>query len=298
VLEKIRSQVSNDFQKKMGVIYICTSPSGKQYIGQHNSGDFKHRLYTHKYNFTKYAKARLILELNRKFYPNKDIPPKPTGYCTCLYDAFCKYGFYKFNWKILHSNIPKDKLNELEDKEIIDKNTISPYGYNLKLNKGNNFSYSETSRKLMSESQKKACTKYLHKYRRKNKELEGMPKHITYFSSGGIRGYRVVGHPNCRSRQFADKKTPIHILKQRTMEFMETIKNKPYISDQQRQKMKGFVKGIREQKPGKFCAVFTYNKKQYSKYFSKFTRDENLKLATIWITNKKKEIYEKGSETK
>lgn len=58
---------------------------------------------------------------------------------------------------------------------------------------------------------------------------------------------------------------------------------------------------IGQQKTNHFCAVFRYKGNQYSKYFSKFDRETNLKLATEWITTKRKEvkeIHEKGSETK
>lgn len=286
----------------MGIIYLCISPSGKKYIGQHMSDDFKHRLYTHKYNYIKFLKSKLILELNKKFYPDKKWPSNPSGYCTSLYCAFQKYSFESFKWEVLYTNIPRCDLNTLEDKLIIENNSIAPNGYNLKTNdKINGFAYSAESRKKMSDSQKIAVTKYLHKYRRGHGMLTGMPQHITYYESGGVRGYRILRHPNCPFKQFVDASTPVEELKRQTMAFLKECESVPYITTQQRIINKGMVKGLTEQYANKFCASFRYKGQRESRYFSKGTREENLRDATVWITEKRKElkdIYEKGPETK
>lgn len=280
---------------------MVISPSGKKYIGQHISNNFSHRLYTHKYNYIKFIKSKLILELKKKFNPQKKFPPNPPGYCTGLYCGFQKHGVSNFTWEVLHTQIPNTKLNDLEDKMIILHNSLTPNGYNLKTNnKHGTFCYSDTSRKKMSDSQKMAVKKYLHKYRRGHGMLKGVPQHVTYFTSGGIRGYRIVKHPNCPFKQFADATTPVAVLKQQMLAFLEMCKITPYVPTQQRSR-NGMVKGLTEQYAGKFCANFRYKGQRYTKYFSKGTREENLQSAIIWITDKRKEVkevYEKGSETK
>ena len=106
----------------MGLIYMCISPDGKMYIGQHNTNEFRFRKRTHEYRYFEFLKRKCIIELNKKFYPERTFPPNPRGFCTSLYCAFQKHGFINFTWKILVTDVSKENLNIVEDKYILNNN--------------------------------------------------------------------------------------------------------------------------------------------------------------------------------
>lgn len=276
------------------------SPSGKKYIGQHNTEDFKKRKRGHYYGFIKYTQKRCIDELNRKFNP--DLPVKQIqGYCTALCQAFMKYGYLNFKWTILEKDIPNEKLNDREDYYIKLHNTLCPSGYNLKMNSTYDgiHKYSDESRKKMSESSKKKVKDNLHKYRRNNEELKDVPQHVTYFESKGLRGYRIVDHPKCQSKQFADYTTPISELKRQLLEFLNQCEAEPFKTVQQRKALTGVPKGISEQKPGRFVVQFKYKGIRYDKFFYvKDNRDQSLKLAIEWMNKKKIELKQAELKSK
>ena len=227
----------------MGIIYMGTSPSGKKYIGQHTSNNFAKRLYTHQSHYYKFLKQKTLMELQQSKQTN------PNGFCTSLCCAFQKYGFCNFTWEVLYDNVPKRYLNDLEDAMIRKHKSLAPNGYNLKTNAkhGGKSAYSDASRKKMSESQKIVMKNKLHKYRRGHGMLEGVPQHVTYFKSGGIRGYRIQNHPNCSFKQFADADTPVKELKKQLLDFMAQCEEKKYETVQHVKQIKrGIPKGISE----------------------------------------------------
>lgn len=269
------------------------SPSGKKYIGQHNTEDFRKRKRGHIDNYIKYIKNRCINELHSKF---NITAVKLGNNCSYLYNAFMKHGYLNFKWTILEKDIPKEKLNEREDYYIKLHNTLCPLGYNLKMNSTHDgiHKYSDESRKKMSESSKKKVKDNLHKYRRNNEELKDVPQHVTYFESKGLRGYRIVDHPKCQSKQFADYTTPIAELKRQLLEFLNQCEAEPFKTVQQRKALTGVPKGISEQKPGRFLVQFRYKGIRYDKFFYvKDDRDQSLKLAIEWMNKKKAELKSK-----
>lgn len=278
---------------------MIKSPSGKKYIGQHESNSLKKRKRTHSYRYFNFLKEKIILELNRKFYPEKNWPINPSGYCTILYCAFQKYSWDKFEWSVIENDVSIEDLNNLEDFYIMEHNSLHPNGYNLMLNnKTDGIKFSYETRKKMSVSQSNVFKYKLDKYRKKHKELEGVPQFVTYFESGGIRGYRIHNHPNCKSKQFADSDTPVEELKNKMLEFLKECETKPFKTVQQRKAETDVPKGITEQKPGRFLVQFSYKKVKYTKFFSQEPREKALELAIGWMENKKKELKEEGSETK
>jgi group I intron endonuclease len=105
---------------------MYTSPSGKSYIGQ--TIDEKRRKHQHQFD--------------------------KINICTAFKNAIYKYGFDNFKYEVLHSGIEtKEELNRLEEKEISERKTLSPLGYNL-LSGGNSRIPSEETRKRQSLSQK------------------------------------------------------------------------------------------------------------------------------------------------
>ena len=244
---------------------------------------------------------KCIIELNKKFYPEQKFPTNPRGFCTSLYCAFQKHGMINFTWSVLETGISIDELNEKEDNYITENNSLSPNGYNLKMNNKKTiggYSFSDETRKKMSESSKKKLHDNLHKYRRKHAELKDVPQFVTYFESGKIRGYRIVRHPKCKSKQFADSATPVADLKRQLLEFMEALKHTEFKTVQQRkQEERGIPKGIIEQKPGKFLVCFSRKRIRYTKFFGTDTRDKNLQDAIEWQKNKLEEISSENTQT-
>lgn len=101
-------------------IYRHTSPSGKAYIGQ--TCDYARRIAAHK----------------------------GMSLCRAFYNAVKKYGFDSFKHEILIDGLTLEEANLLEDFFIVEHNTLSPHGYNLKTGGGNG-AYSEESKRLMAE---------------------------------------------------------------------------------------------------------------------------------------------------
>lgn len=284
----------------MGLLYLTVSPSKKGYVGQHNSNDFEARKQSHKYRYDSFLKELVILEDNRIKYPDKEWPKFPLGYCTALLLAFKKYGIENFTWSILETNVALELLNDLEDKYIIEHNTLSPNGYNLKLNNnsGGSSSFSLETLERMSISQSKVFETKLHKYRQNHEELEGVPRHVTFFESGGIRGYRIHNHPNCPSKDFTSATTPVPELKEQMLSFLKKCETTPFKSVQRCKAETDVPKGMTEQSPGKFLIQFAYKGTRYTKFFGNPPREKALADATIWMANKRKELKEEGSETK
>lgn len=273
----------------MGLIYLICIPSGKKYIGQHKHNKIAKRKKSHRKFYEKYLKARVILELNKKINPDKKFEKYPKGYCSALYNAIIKYGWKKCVWVILENNIPLKLLNNIEDKYIIELNTLHPSGYNLILNK----KCSELTKNRMKSNKNRVNNNNIYKYRTNHKELEGLPKFVTYFKTGSKRGYRITNHPNCKSKHFTDPNVSVKELKQRTLDFLKYLENNKHKTIQEKKCELGIPKGIYEQKPGKFSVEFIYKKKSYSKYFTQTPREKALKLAIEWMNITKKQLKNK-----
>ncbi len=114
----------------MGCVYLITSPSGKQYVGQ-TLGSFESRWRQHVWDTYN----------GRQF-------------CRALCNAIVKYGPEAFTHAVLHGGIDcQDELNRLEEAEIAAHRTLAPNGYNL-LEGGGSRRPSEETRRRISESNK------------------------------------------------------------------------------------------------------------------------------------------------
>lgn len=278
----------------MGIIYLCIGLNGRCYVGQHFTEELNTRKRGHLYSYYKFLRQKVIQELKAHQDPTYKIKPIK-GNCTALLNAFAKYGPTSFKWSVLKRGIARKDLNYWEDHFIDEYDSLSPNGYNLKKNSADaeGFCYSEESRKRSSESSKIKTTVYLQKYRRRQDKLDGLPKHVTYFESGGIRGYRIVRHPNCKLRQFADKATPVEVLKKRTLDFLKKCETIPYKNILQSKAETGVPTGMSEQKPGRFLVQFRTKNIKYVKFFSQEPREKALWLATAWMNEKKKLLINK-----
>ncbi|MCP1335136.1 GIY-YIG nuclease family protein [Futiania mangrovi] len=104
----------------MGCVYLITSPSGKQYVGQ-TTDRLSARWRSHVWD-----------ALNR-----------PAG-CRAVAHAIRKYGADAFSVEMLHESDDLDELNRLEAFEIAQRGTLAPGGYNLRTGGDNSLPSDET----------------------------------------------------------------------------------------------------------------------------------------------------------
>lgn len=115
----------------MGCVYLITSPSGKQYVGQTVSS-LAERWRFHVWDATKRA-----------------------GECRALAHAIRKYGPDAMSIEVLHETDDLNELNRLEAREIEARTTLRPRGYNLRTGGANSIHCAET-RALLAKTTKAA----------------------------------------------------------------------------------------------------------------------------------------------
>ena len=151
-----------DFFSKC-TIYVATSPSGKQYVGQ-TVQTFEDRINSHK---------------------------SSSSNCTLLKYAIRKYGFDNLSWKVIEE-IPTFLLNDRERHWIKVLNTMAPNGYNC--DTGGN-ARKELSQTLKDNIKKGKCTHkikrdgYLGYVRKEGKYFKPVVKpdgKQIYLSNGGF----------------------------------------------------------------------------------------------------------------
>lgn len=158
----------------MGIIYIITSPDGKNYIGQTT------RAFAVRLNGHKSAAGNLT---------------KKDG-CRCLNNAIRKHGWDEFTKDII-LECDNDELNFYEAYFIKEYDSLAPNGYNLTLGGDSNKEYSEQTIQKMRES---ALLRDSSRYRKKE-ATTNYPKYLGLYC-----GYpRITKHPNCSCKPFNDK---------------------------------------------------------------------------------------------
>ena len=112
----------------MGYVYLVTNKvNGKKYVGQSLQPDIKTRWNSHR-----------------------SIKKRTVG--RILHNAYKKYGFDKFDYKIICICFDED-TNKYEEEYIKKYNTLYPNGYNL-LQGGNNKKHNEETKRMLSELNK------------------------------------------------------------------------------------------------------------------------------------------------
>jgi group I intron endonuclease len=106
----------------MGIIYILTSPSKKQYIGQ------------------------TVRDLLKRIFEHED-----NEECCMIYNAIHKYGLENFTVEVLHETDNNDELDKFEIMYIKERNTLYPNGYNIRTG-GKNGLHCEASKEKMRQS--------------------------------------------------------------------------------------------------------------------------------------------------
>jgi len=173
----------------MGDIYLITSPSGKQYIGQCvkylNSGK--------KHGYTRRWKAH-VSEAKRRL-----------NYCRILDNAIRKYSEENFKVELLWE-CSIDELNEFEKAFIKTYNTLSPHGYNLTSGGSHSIQSKETCMRKSISMKGKNKGRIMNKRPRKYIEDNVLPKYIRkYRDNRGREGYRMSSHPTKKPKSFISK---------------------------------------------------------------------------------------------
>ncbi len=162
-----------------GHIYLVTSPSGKQYVGQTVCILSNGKKFGYKSRWRSHVQEAT---------GNK-------GYCRILDNAIRKYGEDKFTIELIEE-ITIDLLDERERFWISEMKTLSPDGYNLTTGGGSHHELSEESKRILSE-------KLTGKLKTRQKpESEGLPLYLYHYKDTRCEGYKLSGHPTLPSKRF------------------------------------------------------------------------------------------------
>ncbi len=168
----------------LGDIYLSTSPSGKQYIGQ-----CVHKLSNGK----RWGMANRWLQHVAASYTEKPA-------CRALCRAIRKYGAAAFVVERLWVCAVAD-LNAMETHFIKQFNTMAPNGYNLTTGGGANSRQSEETKQLRRESMMgKNVGKVYARRKRLRPEDSDLPKYLSFFRKPNGEGYRVMHHPGLKTK--------------------------------------------------------------------------------------------------
>lgn len=189
-----------------GDIYVITSPSGKQYVGQCVQFLCNKRPWGYTNRFKQHV---------RDAYEGKD-------YCRLLNNAIRKYG--KENMKLekmLSCNI--NQLDILENYYINKLNTMTPNGYNL-VTGGSNSRQSEETKQLRRESMMgKNKGKIYPKRTRIREEDVILPKYLRHYKDkNGKEGYRISNHPLLKGKSFVSKYISMENKLKLAMDYLNT----------------------------------------------------------------------------
>lgn len=126
------------------LIYKHTSPSGKSYIGQTKNLDRRN-------TYHKSSRSR----------------------CVNFYNAIKKYGWESFVTEILADHLTIDEANILEQRYIVNYNTLAPNGYNLTTG-GNNKVVSDITRQRLADARSRESDEVKHRRREQMKKFREM----------------------------------------------------------------------------------------------------------------------------
>lgn len=175
------------------LIYMLTFPSDRRYIGQ-TSRTYEERMKSHKNSINSSHGCRLV-----------------------------KAAIKKYGWDSVIKEVlvlcDKDSLDSYETKFIDIYNTLAPNGYNLETGGHGNKVISTSSRKLMSDAQKKRDNRVF----RKSAETKDLPKFIGKVNQQYSKGYKISRHPSCPYKNFCNKNKSDAENLQEAKEFLDKL---------------------------------------------------------------------------
>lgn len=167
-----------------GLIYLFTSPSYKQYVGQTRS-EFAHRMGQHKSAARAYAKS---IEKGEQ----------PKAACSYLYKAIMKYGWDKFKIEIIHE-CEVEELDFWENYYMVEMETMAPKGYNLMSGGVTNKVYTPEAIENFRAAALARAPRAEANHRR-NPEHANFPKYISVSRDWPC----IRKHPKCKFLAFSD----------------------------------------------------------------------------------------------
>jgi hypothetical protein len=185
VLEAIHRQKRKyeNAHEHYGHIYIITSPSGKQFVGQSN-------LLYHKNPTTVFVHAR-------KF-----------GYTSLLKEAE-EYGEDNMNVEVI-ACCRKDTLDHYQYHFINVFDTLNPSGLNNKTKQ------TDEVRKRISQTLVDNAIRY-------DVDGTQLPKYVKHVDWKDRKGYAIVSHPKCKKKDFVSNKVSLANLKEKCLTFLEAL---------------------------------------------------------------------------
>ena len=184
------SEISEkEINMNLGHIYVLTSPSNNQYVGQ----------------------AVCYLPSGRKYgylgrwKGHKSEVRRNVDYCRVLNNAIRKYGHDSFKVELIET-VTIDELDEIENYWIEELNTLSPNGYNLTTGKSQSRQSKETRELRRKSMIGKNLGKRYPRIDRIREEDKDLPKYLrSYYDNSGKSGYRISNHPDLKDRSFVSK---------------------------------------------------------------------------------------------
>lgn len=243
------SQLQTQMLTKGPLIYLLTFPSGHRYVGQ-TTRTFEERMKAHK-NSVKAVRG-----------------------CRLVKAAVKKYGWNSVKTEILVL-CDIDQLDEYETQFIKLYGTMAPNGYNLETGGHGNKIIAESSRKLMSEAQKRRDNRPF----RKSEETKNLPKFIGRVNREFSNGYKIARHPKCLHKDFCDKTKTLEENLQDAKDFLARL-DAGEVEVIPRPK-KTLPKGIGKEKYGYRVNMYYIGIGRYSKVFGsrELTKEQNYNLA-------------------
>lgn len=280
IIESVTVNEPKDKSEKdipsISIIYGCFRENKCCYVGQHNTSDINNRVRKHKNAYIEFIRK----ERKSKGRSKNKAKNKAKG-CPALYRAFNKYGFDNFEWQLLTSTENRSEINQLENEYIIKYNTLSPNGYNLKLNKTDENPHTvypqEILDKISANVRQANLTSYVN-HRKYVKELEGLPQYVNYFKNDNERRYILRHHPKYPSKSFVSKDLSDEVLKQKMIDYLKKCE-----AGENTSKKRALPIGVKTSKqPGTYTAYMAYKGKNYEKYFYGEGEENNLQRAIAW----------------
>lgn len=189
--------------------------------------------------------------------------------CRKLYNAMNKYGFDKFEFKVM-LEVPVQHLPEAESFHIWYYNSLHPHGYNLTTG-GEFHRHHDQTKKLISKKGKH------------HPNSVGLPMYVTFKQHYKYGNYRIMDHPLCKFKAFSEHKYgSLEAAKLACLEFLKTLEESQQVHQQILNKKDPFLpKGISKVKNG-YRVGKTYHKILYEKSFcSKAQSDAEKRQAAL-----------------
>lgn len=161
-------------------IYVATSPSGKQYVGQ-----------THR-----------SIAIRWKEHQADALDPSKDK-CKALNRAIRKYGVAAFNVQMIACCLPW-LLDEYEEEFILALNTLTPHGYNIKIGGSSGRHNEATKEAIRAKLVGKSFSLDTLQRRGQSKKAEkSLPMHLSgWYRQGQLVGVRVI-HSSMKEKRFS-----------------------------------------------------------------------------------------------